>query len=334
MLQVTELKCGGLIIGCTFDHRVADAHSANIFLTSWAEIARAEKPTYTPTFRRSIFNPRHPPQYHSSIDEMYVLISSLPPLPKQLKLPCNEQLMTSRIYYIPSQKINLLQSQASYNGCKRTKFESFSSFLWKTIAEGESEEIKRIKLGIIVDGRQRFNKDRLNLSSINSYFGNVLSIPFCEANVNQVKEMELKGVANMVHSCIKSATSEEHFLDLIDWVELNRPKAAIVKVYCKNNENEEAIVVSSGLRFPISKINFGWGMPHFGSYHFAWGGETGYVMPMPSVTKDGDWVVYMHLKKKHLDIVEKNCAHIFRPFTSCYYLDIINDCFINGTKLE
>ncbi|GLJ34921.1 hypothetical protein SUGI_0702820 [Cryptomeria japonica] len=32
-VQVTEFGCGGLVIGCTFDHRIADAYSANMFLT-------------------------------------------------------------------------------------------------------------------------------------------------------------------------------------------------------------------------------------------------------------------------------------------------------------
>ncbi|XP_020582736.1 uncharacterized protein LOC110026214 [Phalaenopsis equestris] len=31
-VQATEMKCGGMVLGCTFDHRVADAYSFNMFL--------------------------------------------------------------------------------------------------------------------------------------------------------------------------------------------------------------------------------------------------------------------------------------------------------------
>ncbi|ERN12613.1 hypothetical protein AMTR_s00025p00227680 [Amborella trichopoda] len=33
-VQLTKLKCGSIVVACTFDHRVADAYSANMFLIS------------------------------------------------------------------------------------------------------------------------------------------------------------------------------------------------------------------------------------------------------------------------------------------------------------
>jgi hypothetical protein len=32
--QVTKFKCGGAVVGCTFDHRVCDAYSFNMFLVA------------------------------------------------------------------------------------------------------------------------------------------------------------------------------------------------------------------------------------------------------------------------------------------------------------
>ncbi|KAL3533172.1 hypothetical protein ACH5RR_006693 [Cinchona calisaya] len=316
-IQVTEVKCGGLLIACTFDHRVADAYSANMFLTAWAEIAQAKGATHTaPSFRRSMLNPRRPSTYDASIDDLYVLISSLPP-PKELKT--SDDRPVTRIYYVEAKEIARLQSMASYHGVKRTKLESFSAFLWKTIAKGSHNEVKKINLGIVVDGRKGL-KGRVedNLVSMQNYFGNVLSIPYAEGSVCDLKEMALEGVAEMVHACIEGANKEDHFLGLIDWVELHRPQPALAKICGKNSDDEEAIVVSSGLRFPASAMNFGWGMPDFGSYHFPWCVQTGYVMPMPSLSGEGDWIVYMHIMKKHLDIVESEASHVFRPLNPSY----------------
>ncbi|KAG8373887.1 hypothetical protein BUALT_Bualt11G0072000 [Buddleja alternifolia] len=309
-VQVTELKCGGLVIGCTFDHRAADAHSANMFLSAWSEIARAKSITRRPSLRRSIFNPRRPPQPHKSLDKLYAPLSSLPPpTPED-----NHRRLISQIYYVKSDAIDRLQSQASYNGTKRSKIESFSSFLWKIIAEGSNDRSKTLKLGIVIDGRARIGG---KMASLDCYFGNVLSIPYVEASVGELQTTSLKAAAEMVHECVAAAATAEHFAGLIDWVEVRRPKAAVVKVYCKDENDEAAIVVSSGRRFPVKDLDFGSGRPVFGSYHFPWGGETGYVMPVPCPSGNGDWIVYMHLMRKHLDLVEARASHVFMPF--CFH---------------
>ncbi|RVW69895.1 hypothetical protein CK203_059133 [Vitis vinifera] len=77
--DVTELKCGGIVVACTFDHRIADAYSTNMFLVSWAEMAQSKPLSVIPSFRRSLLNPRRPGSYAPSLDQMYVPISALPP---------------------------------------------------------------------------------------------------------------------------------------------------------------------------------------------------------------------------------------------------------------
>ncbi|KAK9055291.1 hypothetical protein SSX86_026373 [Deinandra increscens subsp. villosa] len=318
-VQVTELSCGGLVIGCTSDHRVADAHSINAFLTAWAELAQSKPISNLPSFRRSMLNPRRPPITNTFYNTLYLPLSSLPP--PRLSTPTDP--LISRIYYMEAKDITHLQTTSSFNGNpKRSKLVSFTAFLWKIMAECE-DGLNTCKMGVVVDGREKLENisfDKLSLSnSMQNYFGNVLSIPYGEANSSELKERSLGLVAEMVHDFVRPAMTEEHFLGLIDWVELNRPETAMVKVYAKMDENDgEAIVVSSGQRFPVDGIDFGWGKPHFGSYHFPWGGQTGYVMPMPSTRKNGDWIVYMHLLEKHLDLVETKGRNVFKPLTPAY----------------
>ncbi|KAK1406593.1 hypothetical protein QVD17_42034 [Tagetes erecta] len=72
-IQVTELKCGSIVIGCMFDHRAADGYSANMFISSWADITRSETPSLLPSFQRSMLNPRCPTTYSPSINDMFTL---------------------------------------------------------------------------------------------------------------------------------------------------------------------------------------------------------------------------------------------------------------------
>ncbi|XWS19191.1 hypothetical protein CRYUN_Cryun32bG0110300 [Craigia yunnanensis] len=316
-VQATELRCGGLVVACTFDHRIADAYSANMFLVSWAEIARSKSISAVPSFRRSLLNPRRPGCIDPSLDHMYMPISSLPP-PKEHHQTTDH--FISRIYYITSEQLNDLQSLACSNGYKRTKLESFSAFLWKMVALlAAKDNFEITKMGIVVDGRVRLgerDKDREILMS--SYFGNVLSIPFGGQRVNELIEKPLSWVANQVHDFLDQAVTKEHFLGLIDWVEAHRPEPALAKIYSNGSDDGPAFVVSSGQRFPVSKVDFGWGCPVFGSYHFPWGGDAGYVMPMPSPARKGDWVVYMHLFKRQLELIESEASNVFRPLTFDY----------------
>nr|AHA90802.1 cinnamyl alcohol acyltransferase 1 [Larrea tridentata] len=318
-VQATQLKCGGLVVACTFDHRIADAYSTNMFLVSWAEIAQSKPSYYRPSFRRSLLNPRRPGFIDPALDDMYVPINTLPP-PKEPEQ--TDDHLISRIYYVTSEQLNLLQGLASSSGCKRTKLESFSAYLWKMVAKYASKNYPRnviTKMGIVVDGRTRLGDgDEKKAKMMSKYFGNVLSIPFGGKKMHELTEKPLSWVADEVHDFLDVAVTKEHFLGLIDWVEAHRPVPALAKIYCQGTEDGPGFVVSSGQRFPVGKIDFGWGKPGFGSYHFPWGGDSGYVMPMPSPSGNGDWIVYMHLSKGQLELIETEAAAVFRPLTSDY----------------
>nr|GMD69656.1 shikimate O-hydroxycinnamoyltransferase-like [Ipomoea batatas] len=296
-----------------------------MFLVSWSEIAQAKQPSQLPCFRRSFLFPRCPGHYDLSVANMYVPISSLPP-PEPAVLGAEEPLI-SRIYCVTAEQIRDLQSQANDYSEKDvgdklkhprwTKVEAFCAFLWKTVASGKSRRnFKNFRLGIVVDGRTRLSGgDQNKAKSFKGYFGNVLSIPFGEKTIEELSENPLTWVASAVHEFLEEAVTREHFLGLIDWVEAHRPELAVAKVYASSGDGA-ALVVSSGQRFPVRKIDFGWGKPAFGSYHFPWGGQSGYVMPMPSPKGNGDWIVYMHLQKEEVELIETYASHVFKPFTS------------------
>ncbi|XP_021766032.1 shikimate O-hydroxycinnamoyltransferase-like [Chenopodium quinoa] len=318
-VQATKLKCGGIVVGCTFDHRVADAYSTNMFLVSWAEIANSKPISMVPSFTRSLLNARYPCLYDPSLNEMYVPISSLT-LGKNELLSSKHEPLVSRIYHVNAKEIDYIQSQA-----EGTKLESFSAFMWKliskhaSITEGNPSigSSRMCKMGIVVDGRTRLgNKGNCNKQKrlISSYFGNVLSIPFSEKRICDLNSKPLNWVAQEVQKIVEKAVNNVHFPDLVDWIEVHRPEPCLAKIYSSGTDDGPAFVMSSGQRFPISKVDFGWGKPMFGSYHFPWDGNAGYVMPMVSSTENGDWIVYMHLTEGQLKFIEKEASHVFNHY--------------------
>ncbi|KVI01451.1 Chloramphenicol acetyltransferase-like domain-containing protein [Cynara cardunculus var. scolymus] len=316
---VTEFNCGAIIISCAIDHRVADAYSLNMFLVAWAKYAKSGTMSDVdiPSFRPSIFNSRRPPTYAKSLDNLYIPISSIPPPSSFDQGPLH-----SRMYYIHAQSIDHLQSEASSQESKRSKLLSFTAFLWKLLAHGGDDAVNTTsRMGVVVDGR-RFLADEQPSSPEKNHFGNVLSVPFGVATHSDLKAMPLNEIADRVHRFVAEATNEEHFRGLIDWVELHRPKPAVARIYFGVEKSEgEAVVVSSGRDLPINDMDFGWGRPEFGSLHFPWGSRTGYISTMPSGKRIGDWVVYVHLKQKDLDLIERMAPNVFKPLTHSLAFD-------------
>ncbi|KAK2632502.1 hypothetical protein EUGRSUZ_L01468 [Eucalyptus grandis] len=333
-VQATELKCGGIVVACMFDHRIADAYSVNMFMVFWVQTARTAAPiSLPPSFCHSLLNPRHPLCFDPSLDCMYIPVSALYPPPNH-KLQVDEQCETvtlrdndrllSHLYYVTAAKLSELQQSACSNGSNSTKLESFSAFLWRMVAESsvvDNDDNKTMsRMGIMVDGRCRLmsqGKDN-KPTPMSSYFGNVLSVPFGEKRVREVVEKPLSWVADVVHEFVERAATKEHFLDLVDWVEEHQPVPALARIFCKPVIEEEedgstALVVSFGQRFPVIEMDFGWGKPVLESYHFPWGSKAGYVMPMPSPLSNGDWVVYLHLPRSEVAFIKSHAPTVFRP---------------------
>ncbi|KAI3497989.1 hypothetical protein L1887_33667 [Cichorium endivia] len=320
-IQVTTLQCGGMVLGCMFDHRAADGYSANMFISSWADITRLGTPSMFPSFRRSILNPRIPTNYSSSIDAVFALYEP-PPIPhNDQDHDGGDSLLINRVFYIEGEQLNKLQLLASENGSRRSKLEAFTSFLWKIVAlslEESGNHNEMCNVALAVDGRSRLSegdgeeKEKL----MASHFGNVLSMPYGAKRSQELKEMSLTNVATEVHEFLQTATRKDHFLDLIDWVEERRSMPLIARAFAGR---ETSVMVSSGQRFQImDKMDFGWGKVAFGSCHVPCGRNDFYVMTLPSPTNKEDWVVYMHLPTKLMNYIEAHASQVFSPLNSDY----------------
>ncbi|GLJ35079.1 hypothetical protein SUGI_0705740 [Cryptomeria japonica] len=309
-IQVSEFSCGDIVIGFTFDHRIVDVYSANMFFVSWAKLWRNDSTVSpTPSFTRSILCPTDSPAYSPEIENMYVRYTSQESYKENPHPPC----LSSRIYYLDVKNIKNLQFNANKDGNKYTKLEVFNAYLWKLlICTQNVKDTENCKIGIAVDGRPRLSEIEVSTN----YFGNVIGLPFAESNAYCIKTISLCWSAGLIHDAIQSVANKEHFKSLIDFVETIKLTPVLAKIYCRENGMQSsgpAVVVSSGVRFPLYEVDYGWGKPTFGCYHFPWGGEAGYVMPSHSPAGDGSWLVYVHLPKEQLNAIESDPNCILLP---------------------
>ncbi|OEL18436.1 hypothetical protein BAE44_0020545 [Dichanthelium oligosanthes] len=311
-VQVTKFRCGGAIVGCTFDHRVCDAYSFNMFLVAWAAAARGSPAPPAPSFRRSFLAPSQPapPRTGTLADRLFVPVSRAPALP--------DAVSANRIYRVAAADVAALQAAA---GPGRTKLEAFTAHLWGLHARAASRrDIGSCCMGVVVDGRTRLRGD----GAMASYVGNVLTIPYGVMGADALLGAALADVAGDVHRWVAEAATGDHFRELVDWVEAHRPEPTVARAYLGCGEDGDgaatACVVSSGMRLPVSDVDYGWGRPAFASYHFPWPGGAGYVMPMPSARGDGDWVVYVHAAPEVVEAMEEEPT-VFRALESGYMFE-------------
>ncbi|KAF3786316.1 Rosmarinate synthase [Nymphaea thermarum] len=201
---VTKLMCKGIVVACTSNHRIGDAYTFGMFMATWAEVSRTNCLTLVPNCRCSLLSPCCPGSYDKSLDNMYPDLSS-----------CVGAL-------------NQLQDPSSTNGTRRTKLEAFCAVLWKLMANASGDAESSCRLGIVVDGRSRLSEGPR--SALFGYFGNVISNPFGEASIEDLKSKPLGCAAKKVNEFLAFATNREHFLGLIDYVEGKIPNPIMTRV--------------------------------------------------------------------------------------------------------
>jgi hypothetical protein len=80
---------------------------------------------------------------------------------------------------------------------------------------------------VVVDGRARLRKD----GAMASYFGNVLTIPYGVARCADLRGTALADAAGDVHRWVAEAATGDHFRELVDWVEAQRPEPTVARAY-------------------------------------------------------------------------------------------------------
>ncbi|XP_009603648.1 coniferyl alcohol acyltransferase-like [Nicotiana tabacum] len=307
-VQLTNYECGGIFITFTFDHALGDASSFTKFLLMWSEIARKKPLSFSPDHRRYLLRARYPPIYNRSFDKSFISCS----LHDILHISTPSTLL-KRLYYIDASNIDRLQKLASLDGTKRTKIEAFSAYIWKIMVKAiDKGHSKKCKMGWLVDGRTRIcNTEKV----MENYIGNALSIAVGEASVNEIEQASIANVANNVHNAISKVTSAEHFLDLIDWIECNKPGLVLAKIVL--GQGGPAIVVSSGRRFPVAEVDFGFGSPVVGTvYSTIQKLGVGYINQRPGAKGDGSWTISAILWPEMIEALESDSEHVFQPMTS------------------
>jgi hypothetical protein len=325
-LQLVSFACGGFAVVWGSSHVFLDGCAQCMIINAWSELAVAGKISAAPpNHNRSVFQPRAPPAYDdSSIGELFA-VAPPPPLEKAL-LKEAEACFVGRTYYLEKRDLAMLRAQAGGGGLSPpSRMEAVSAYLWKVLATtvvGSSDEHERCRMAWWVNGRRHLTTTA-PAEAMRDYFGNVTSYAVAEADVEGIKRRPLHEIASMMRESIKSTATDEHFQQLVDWVEDHKGKQGAPAKYV------EAATVKLGS--PLL------GITSFASFRFNTDfgfGQAAYAMPIwednlrlccgcgvVTVTTSPDTSCLffsMSISPSLAAALESDEQHIFKPLTAEY----------------
>lgn len=293
LFQVTRLKCGGFILGVSFNHTVTDGVGMTQFLKALGEIARgAPSPTVPPVWNREILRPREKPMAnYPGVREYYdsrrkYLESML------LQVPAVPEEMESKSFYFGSKEITALRRHEAVGVKHSTPFELISSCLWRSREKAlniPGDQISTIMFPY--DARPLF-RPRLP----RGYYGNVIVPAYAMTKSRDLTHQPLSFAVKLINEG-KRRVKEEYVRSFIDLAELNG---------CPHGKSYGVYGISdvSRIMVDLKDVDFGWGKAAYACPVYPQAINVPYLI-RPSVNPFEGFLVPVSLPSTAMEIFEQ-----------------------------
>ncbi|KAE8735220.1 Shikimate O-hydroxycinnamoyltransferase [Hibiscus syriacus] len=287
-LQVTTFKCGGVSIGITSQHTVADGPAELHFINSWADMARGTCPTIAPVLDRSILRARDPP----SPKVHHVEFEPSPPL-KTISDPSIPRPSIVSVFKITAEQVKALKDQV--NGTSvNTKYSTYSilaAHIWRCAIKARDLALdQQIRLTIPIDSR-----NRLRPPLPPGYFGNAIFYAPLDGLAGEFQSEPFIDTVKRIHEIV-NRMDDEYLRSAIDSIEMTADVRTMRRgpatMRCPN------LSINSWVWLPIHDADFGWGGPVF--MRPANIVHEGKVYILPSSTGDGSLTLVTRLETAHM----------------------------------
>ncbi|KAJ3704761.1 hypothetical protein LUZ61_008466 [Rhynchospora tenuis] len=275
-IQVTYLKCGGLVVGISTNHILIDGSSLFYFVQTWARITRGDMANIIPpSFDHNLLRARSPPR----ISFHYPEYTTDPPR-------SSAPICVTSTFKISSKQIRCLKSQPR-GGNTSTRISAFSiisGLVWKCYCISQG-------LAPSSQARLMFNanvRERLCPPLPKTYFGNAVIRKYATSEVFQITSYPVAVVAEIVQAAIDGITDEfvRSFIDYLEVMQGRNLRPAL-------DLTQSELRIASISRFPVSDADFGWGAPQQFSKAESTGNNVVYVLDEPG--NKGGYQLYVAL---------------------------------------
>lgn len=246
VVQVTNLRCGGMILCTAINHCLCDGIGTSQFLNAWAHLTSNQNSdlSITPFHSRHVLKSRCPPKVtftHPGFTKF------APELGENDHFAINKYLQSqplvpTSITFNPSQILSLKRQIVPSLKC--TTFEALASHTWRAwVRSLNLSYLLNVKLLFSVNIRKRVKPE---LSQ--GYYGNGFVLGCAEANVKDLVTNNLHhGVKFVQHA--KSSLDNECIMSMVDLLEDKKAKTDL----------SASLVISQWSKLGLEDLDFGTG---------------------------------------------------------------------------
>ncbi|XP_068664961.1 vinorine synthase-like [Aristolochia californica] len=236
-IQVNHFQCGGIAIGVSISHSVADMATTATFINNWAITARGENWVPCPTFNSASLFPARRVERFSS--------------------PVTENLSSKRFVFTESNLASLRTKSSTYSRAGMpTRVEALSALIWRCVIRATRKEGSSRALACVhaVNIRSRMDPP-LPDHSFGNLFVVVTTSGVAEKDLYQgcLEEQLREAFRQIDDAHVRELRGSNAHLKL--W-ELQRRVAEKF-----SNMEVEFCSFTSWTSFPLYDVDFGWGEP-------------------------------------------------------------------------
>ncbi|OMO81410.1 Transferase [Corchorus olitorius] len=253
LVKVNFFECGGMAIGISFLHKVADLSTMKLFIKTWAAMAQgSSSEVVLPDFKTipSLFPP---------LEYLPVNAKEMDPL---IQLPK----VASRRLVFDSSKISMLKAQAASKDVPQpTRVEAVAALIWKCAMAAATANRGGLKKQSWL--RQAVNlRKRLNPPLLEHCAGNALSRFVAQSQTLDCEtETELQSLVKQLRNGMRDQFSESAMRKLQGSGAISEVLLGFKQVgSLMQRDDLDAYFCSSWCRFDLyESADFGWGKPRW-----------------------------------------------------------------------
>jgi len=205
---VTELKCGGFVVGFHMCHNIADGFGMIQLMTSVTELMVKASPSLLPVWKRELLTTAHNTTPIPYTNPAYKpLLNSLDSTSDDVMLSIPPNCMVAQYFVFGQREVGALRSHIpGHLADSTTSFELLTAVMWRcrTIALGY-EPSQRVRLMVTMNARGRWNRHTLIPWG---YYGNAHVSPIVELTVDELCRQPLADTVELVRETKLSVTKE------------------------------------------------------------------------------------------------------------------------------
>ena len=285
LVQASFFECGGMALGMSIAHRIADAATFTAFINGWANAALGFPDAVTPDFSAAtLYPPRDEP-------------SLVDPIP----LDHIRQNFISRRFVFDGSKIAALKAKLTKESLTQpTRVEAVSALLWQSVTAASRSRLASQRSSSLIWNVNL--RPRLMPPLPEHSFGNVAApiLPLADEGETEISCFicHLKrGIADIKDKYGKKLEEEERISLVLD-------PSIKIKEWLHKVDTINFYTISSWCKFSLYEADFGWGKPTWVT--------VGDLFQFPNIiiltdTRDGDGIeAWVSLTEEDMAIFETN----------------------------